>query len=322
MDDRDFSATSAADFSYGRGGDGGARRGEAVVALTIFADRPHLRAAMREDALAAGLRVSDVPLADLHEPGERPLGDVALVDCPVSDIATMAMLARLDLRAEAQGTRLIVSTSVAALDDVFAAMDRSNPVLLVDPTRAERVLALGQVLATLSPGRVRELSEDDRLMILRLTEQVGEIAGRISRLSPSAQAVADVDAPAVPLPAVPVEVALPDAPLVRKILRQRQLRARFIDGDLFADPAWDMLLDLAAARGEGKQVSVTSLCIAAAVPPTTALRWIGQMVESNLFQRVLDENDRRRAFIELTDKAVDRLGRYFGEIGLAVPVPV
>lgn len=33
---------------------------------------------------------------------------------------------------------------------------------------------------------------------------------------------------------------LPDPRLVRRIIRQRQLRARFFDGELFADPAWDM----------------------------------------------------------------------------------
>ncbi len=60
-----------------------------------------------------------------------------------------------------------------------------------------------------------------------------------------------------------------------RIIRQRQLRARFFDGELFADPAWDMLLDLTAARVEARRVSVTSLCIASGVPPTTALRWIG-----------------------------------------------
>ena len=42
---------------------------------------------------------------------------------------------------------------------------------------------------------------------------------------------------------------------MRRIIRQRQLRARFFDGDLFADPAWDMLLDLTAARIEMKRVS-------------------------------------------------------------------
>jgi hypothetical protein len=38
------------------------------------------------------------------------------------------------------------------------------------------------------------------------------------------------------------------------------------------------------------------------VPPTTALRWIGQMTEAGLLERVEDETDRRRAFIALTDK--------------------
>ena len=41
-----------------------------------------------------------------------------------------------------------------------------------------------------------------------------------------------------------------------------------------------MLLDLTAARAEHTRVSVTSLCIASGVPPTTALRWIGQMSDA------------------------------------------
>ena len=107
---------------------------------------------------------------------------------------------------------------------------------------------------------------------------------------------------------------LPDPRLIRRIIRQRQLRARFFDGDLFADPAWDMLLDLTAARAEHTRVSVTSLCIASGVPPTTALRWIGQMTDAGLLQRVEDETDRRRAFITLTDKAADAMARYFAEL--------
>ena len=109
--------------------------------------------------------------------------------------------------------------------------------------------------------------------------------------------------------------ALPDPRLVRRIIRQRQLRARFLDGDLFADPAWDRLLDLTAARAEHARVSVTSLCIASGVPPTTALRWIGQMTEAGLLERVEDETDRRRAFITLTDKASEAMARYFAELG-------
>ncbi|MGJ3628472.1 hypothetical protein AB5I41_18845 [Sphingomonas sp. MMS24-JH45] len=42
-----------------------------------------------------------------------------------------------------------------------------------------------------------------------------------------------------------------------------------------------MLLDLFAAELERARVSVSSLCIAAAVAPTTALRWIGRMASEN-----------------------------------------
>ncbi len=103
--------------------------------------------------------------------------------------------------------------------------------------------------------------------------------------------------------------------LVRKIIRQRQLRSEFLGPELFADPAWDILLDLTAARAEHVRVSVTSLCIASGVPPTTALRWISQMSEAGLLVRVEDESDRRRAFIELSEKAADAMARYFHELG-------
>ncbi|MFC6620983.1 MarR family transcriptional regulator [Novosphingobium panipatense] len=317
--------TEQADFVYG--GSAPANGGGAGVALSIYADRPHLRAVMREDAGAAGLNVlAASPLSDLVEAGESGstgLGDVVLIDCPQADAATLAVLARLDMRAARGGARLIVSTQVDALEDVFACMDQSAPVLLVDPDRAERVLALGQVLAGFPSGRLRELSDDDRLMLLRLTEQVGQIAGRMDRLDPrSATPVPPAASPPSVQPASAGQPQIPDARLVRRIIRQRQLRARFFDGDLFADPAWDMLLDLAASRIEGKRVSVTSLCIASGVPATTALRWIGQMVEAGIFVRISDGTDRRRAFIDLSDTAVQGMARYFAEIALTAPAPI
>jgi hypothetical protein len=104
---------------------------------------------------------------------------------------------------------------------------------------------------------------------------------------------------------------LPDARLVRDIIRNRHLRARFLDADLFADPAWDTLLDLTAARVERQRVSVTSLCVASGVPPTTALRWIAQMVDMGMLNRVEDETDKRRAFIELTYNTSSKIAQYF-----------
>ncbi len=109
---------------------------------------------------------------------------------------------------------------------------------------------------------------------------------------------------------------LPDPRLIRRIISQRQLRARYFNGDMFADPAWDMLLDLTAARAEHKRVSVSSLCIASSVPPTTALRWISQMIEEGWLIRIEDETDRRRAFIELSERSVDAMARYFAELSI------
>jgi DNA-binding transcriptional ArsR family regulator len=108
---------------------------------------------------------------------------------------------------------------------------------------------------------------------------------------------------------------LPDPRLVRRIIRQRRLRSRYFPGDLFADPAWDMLLDLTAAAAEHSRISVTSLCLASGVPPTTALRWITQMEEAGLVNREGDSTDRRRAFIVLSDKTIASIARYFEAIG-------
>lgn len=321
-------ADDFSDFSYGApANDAAGLR----LSVSIFADRGHLRDELGENAASADFRLADTGRLNLLLDGAaRPLGDVVLIDCPQVDGATMAALARLDMRAAHVGAQLIVSTSVEALDDVFAALDQSEPQILVTPSRAERIIALGHVLARLPQRRVRELSEEDRLVLLRLTQQVTQIAERIDRLGGGAPAAVPMTPAVVPgfrFDSPPAEEAdervgraarpaLPDPRLVRRIIRQRQLRARHFEGDLFADPAWDMLLDLTAARAEHARVSVTSLCIASGVPPTAAPRWIGQMTDAGLFKRVEDETDRRRAFITLTDKAVDAMARYFAEIDL------
>ena len=307
------------------------------LALSIFADRAHLRSQIGDDAQAAGLRLVQAgEIAALLTGDARPLGDVVMVDCPGNDAASLAALARLDVRAAQAGALMVVSTSLAALDDVFGCLDQSGAQILVEPSRGERVLALGRALIDCAGTRVRELSDEDRLALLRLTEQVGQIAQRLDRMGAPAAISGEPGISAFrfesPNPAYlgadndrlgdgserlirAARPALPDPRLVRRIIRQRQLRARFFDGDLFADPAWDMLLDLTAARAEHSRVSVTSLCIASGVPPTTALRWIGQMTDAGLLERIEDETDRRRAFITLTDKAADTMARYFAEIG-------
>ncbi len=334
------------DFHYGYGteiadsGIGGGMRDGAddpamvPLAVSIYAARGHMRDTMREDAQMAGFSLGMVgEIADLADGNERPLGDVVLLDCPIAEDATPALLAQLDARAAQAGAQLVVSTSLAALDHVFCSFDLSNPQILVDATRSEHLVALGVIIAKTTKMKVRDLSDDDRVTLLKLAEQVGQIADRLDGLSRPVMAAGKSDdggafrfeSPDPVFSGKDLEdssdrlvraarPALPDPRLVRRIIHQRQLRARFFGGELFADPAWDMLLDLTAARAEHKRVSVTSLCIASGVPPTTALRWIAQMKEFGLVERVQDSADKRRAFIALTDKAADAMARYFAQL--------
>ncbi|MFN2100064.1 winged helix DNA-binding protein [Altererythrobacter sp. MF3-039] len=312
-----------ADFAYpdsSRAGLGG------LTTLSVFADDELARARLADDAASAGLETRQMAGLECLLAGDvRPLGEIILIDCPAVNGDTLAALLRLDKRAARADSQVIVSTRFDALEDVFACLTQADAQILVDPTRGERVLALGRALAKTRSMRVREFSDDERVTLIRLTEQVEEIAKRLDTFPErGGDGVFRFESPKSGFKGKDgtqegrlraAKPPLPDPRLVRAIISRRQKRRDYFDGALFADPAWDMLLDLTAARVEHRRVSVTSLCIASGVPATTALRWIAQMVESGLFERVEDDADKRRAFIGLTDRAADAMARYFAEIG-------
>src|SRR5690348_11712896 len=69
----------------------------------------------------------------------------------------------------------------------------------------------------------------------------------------------------------------PMSPVAQGLYRLRRRRERLFPTPLFSEPGWDLLLDLFIAESEGKRVSITSACIAAAVPTTTAVRCLKQL---------------------------------------------
>lgn len=137
-----------------------------------------------------------------------------------------------------------------------------------------------------------------------LAAQVSDIAQRISRLQRIVRSEEEGELPIV------------DAEMLRRMLAARKARAKFFTGGMFADPAWDILLDLLMTKLEGQRVTVSNLCLAANVPPTTALRWIKTLELDGLAYRRPDPLDGRRCFIELTKKAETALRAYFAEIDL------
>jgi len=102
-----------------------------------------------------------------------------------------------------------------------------------------------------------------------------------------------------------------DAIYIRAILADRRNRARYFDAELFGDPAWDILLDLTAAAVEGRNVSIMSLCIAANVSATSALRHIKVLQNRGLVERVADPLDQRRAFISISVASFEQMMQFF-----------
>ena len=206
----------------------------------------------------------------------------------------------------------VVSATADLLDPVAASLGTDEVELIIDADDAGRAAALAIATARRAmPLRVNDVASDNNAERLRqLSEEVSRIASTLARLStgPGAAVRTIEAAPGGDVPPL-------SADTVRSVIRARRLRARYFRDELFADPAWDMLLDLLQAEIAQLRVPVSSLCIAAAVPATTALRWLKAMVSEGLFVRRADPHDGRRVFVELAPEASQALRRYFAEIG-------
>lgn len=85
-------------------------------------------------------------------------------------------------------------------------------------------------------------------------------------------------------------------------LRRRRLRNDYLSADILNDASWDMMLDLYLSERSGREVTVSSLCIASRAPFTTALRWIAKLEQEGLIYRQPRPNDRRSSHMLLSDK--------------------
>lgn len=313
----------------------------------ILADASQDRVNMTGMAEAAGLRVlNGVTLAEAQACLDQIVAvDLIMLAAKEPSDTLAPIMEQVAQTAQTDHVATIIICSPATIEPVFALSTGANMQLLCDPDPVDMAAAIAAALDTLShsatlhePGRE---TEADRLQ--RLTEEVGRIArtlaylssGQFNEVGDNGQLVmsdygygrAPQSITGEPLPhmhahdtlttpgKMPVYEHLASAPEVtteevRTLLRLRRLRDSFFPADLFADPAWDMLLDLMAARLSGDKVSVSSLCIAAAVPATTALRWIRALTESGVLVRQADPKDARRVFIALSDESAASMKAY------------
>ncbi|SCW73680.1 DNA-binding transcriptional regulator, MarR family [Sphingobium faniae] len=283
---------------------------------------------------AAGLRLLEV--VGLEGGSSRldiQLGcDIILLLCDSPSPILERLLVQVDTFAIQREMPVILVAGLDTIDLAYACTRNDRTQLLCQPDETD--LAATLLAAVESLGIVHSVhdlnSDSDGLRLQKLSDEVSRLARTLETLThkrhqaaPSfdlGPRISDRPSDYIGMPALAplgdgqegMDAGSDVSPQqVRDMLRVRRLRDEFLPGDLFADPAWDMLLDLFAARLEQDRVSVSSLCIASAVPPTTALRWIRTLTEKGLLQRQADPHDGRRIFIALADSAAAALTRWF-----------
>jgi DNA-binding MarR family transcriptional regulator len=288
--------------------------GPAPILLASTSEQARDRAA--QAIAAAGYRIAAVSMDDLPERLEIQASASALwVEIDRDDGASLdRLLDRVQAEADSGRFPAIVAAPSGLIDPVMARLTSRSVELLADASDADRLatLAVATGARHLSDQLHDVASEPNAARLRQLSDEVSRIADTLARLSSGP----DDAQPLKARPGVAGESRPDVSPdLISQVIRARRLRSRFFNEELFADPAWDMLLDLLAAEIAQHRVPVSSLCIAAAVPPTTALRWIKTMTEAGLFRRRSDPHDGRRVFVELSREASQAMRRYFAEVG-------
>ncbi len=295
-------------------------RDQPAIMLVGDSEASLLRA--RRIARLAGCRVASADLVDDARPRlERQAASYPLLlelERPEPSAGLFGLLDRVGADARYRGRRGVVAAPHALTDLVVARAWHPDLVHLVDADEAEHVTAV-TMISRPRPALLRDIGREGNALLQQLSEEVGRIASILASLSDEEAAELSgakaLTAPAADEP--PLE-----AGYVRALIRARRLRDQYFRGELFADPAWDMLLDLMAARLEDNRVAVSSLCIAAAVPATTALRWIKALTDRGLFVRSADPEDGRRVYIELSDDAARALAAYLRAVRRISPYVV
>ena len=229
--------------------------------------------------------------------------DLVMLDIVVDHGARLDLLLRkIDSGAESGRFSGLVTASPDLLDIVSARINAPEVSLVVGRDQRALEVAFSERVSRRAVS-VREEGEELGVD----GEPIGGW-GSLSRVTPSElREEGDGYAAVAPRDLPPFAAC---AVAIREIIRARRLREDLFGPGIFADPAWDILLDLTAAKLEGRSVAVSSLCIAAAVPATTALRWIKQLTDAGFLHRVADPDDGRRVFIEMTERASAAMHSY------------
>lgn len=98
----------------------------------------------------------------------------------------------------------------------------------------------------------------------------------------------------------------------RQALHERRRRMEGFGAGFGGEPAWALLLIIYI--GGGGPPTIGHLADLAAVPLTSALRWLEYLEDQGLVVRSRHPNDARKTFIEITDRGREKMDRHFSEV--------
>lgn len=205
-------------------------------------------------------------------------------------------------------------TGLSLLDELASRFSSQRPLVTLVITGFGSIdVAIAAMRNEAADFLTKPVSRDDLAAALRRAMRKWlRLCGERSLAALSASLRGPVSEPGQPAttgPLAPVD----DTELLkitRKLVRMREQRGQFLNPALFSDPMWDILLDLTSARLEQKTVPVSSVCQAAGVPMSTALRQIRSLVDMGLIRRWSDPLDRRRDLLAINDEAMEAMRQY------------
>lgn len=147
-------------------------------------------------------------------------------------------------------------------------------------------------------------------------QEIAEIRSRIDQIQDMLARSAGEEAEAALASAFVPEPRLIDQ--LSLSIQVRRMRKNHFGTAQMSGPTWDMMLDLMLANANGRTLSASDLATGAGVPLSSGLRMIAALEAMGLAKRSIDERDRRRTIVRLTDAGTGKMASYFEKFGAAM----
>lgn len=230
---------------------------------------------------------------------------VVILDLRLPELDGVRLLSKL--RAAAAGGRgaslqAILCSGNADPRDLDSAMRSGFSAFIPKPiARTDLLNAVADSVRRYSKSEQDRASRDGLLNRFRkLEDSFGGLAREVASMSnlPLAEALGKQEDSGNPHPALDKAW---HAVQCRRLMHEARQTDALLTRLQIEDAEWRLLLSLFEAELEGKEISATSLALAAGASASAGLRRVAALTQRGLVFRAEDRSDARRALVELTE---------------------